>query len=580
MFDIHILGIFACISICVLFMISVIRLRSKAFVDVSRKTREMKKLLLKHFDDSKTSSIIEQCLNKTGISGKNRITITGLVELHGELEAVLAQSLDGTAARNAMQNGIKYSRRESKAIMMMYTEILADLKVTPYDLSRKIDYYRGIKKLLIRYSGELENKIRERDEQIIERKRVEQALKESEESYKRMIEAITTYTYSVEVGDGKPVSTSHSAGCVSVTGFTLEDYNSNQYLWHSMIHAEDREMVESSINRLLGGSNISPIEHRIIRRDGKTIWVRNTMVPHFNAEGAFIRYDGLIEDITERKNAELELKKSYEKMEERVRERTKELQNANEEIKRFAYIVSHDLRAPLINLMGYSKELKSALNIVNDAAAGYAKHLDPEKQKKVKSALDEDIPEALDFINISVKRMDNLVNAVLKLSRIGRRELHLEKLDMNELINNLMKSISHQFEEKNVKVTVLPLPEITADRISMEQIFGNILDNAVKYLSSDRKGEIKIDGKKIKDYTIFSIQDNGRGISKEDLTKVFEPFQRVGVLDVQGEGMGLAYVQTLVRRHGGSIWCESEPGVGTSFIFSISDNISGDKTDD
>jgi signal transduction histidine kinase len=113
------------------------------------------------------------------------------------------------------------------------------------------------------------------------------------------------------------------------------------------------------------------------------------------------------------------------------------------------------------------------------------------------------------------------------------------------------------------------LPEVVADRASMEQILGNLLENAVKYLDSGRPGEIEVTAERDHGETTFRIRDNGRGIAEEDMDKVFAPFRRAGRQDVPGEGMGLPYVQTLVRRHGGRIWCESELGVGTTFTFTL-----------
>jgi signal transduction histidine kinase len=166
--------------------------------------------------------------------------------------------------------------------------------------------------------------------------------------------------------------------------------------------------------------------------------------------------------------------------------------------------------------------------------------------------------------------MDDFINAVLKLSRLGRRELKLEPIDMNALVQATLQSLGHQIEERQVMVTVGALPTVVADRTSMEQIMGNLLTNAVLYLDPDRRREIEITAERDHDETIFHIRDNGRGIAEEDMDKVFAPFRRAGKQDVPGEGMGLPYVQALVRRHGGRIWCESEPGVGTTFTFTIS----------
>jgi len=169
--------------------------------------------------------------------------------------------------------------------------------------------------------------------------------------------------------------------------------------------------------------------------------------------------------------------------------------------------------------------------------------------------------------------MDHFVSALLKLSRLGRRELRLEPVDMDALVQATLESLAHQIEERQVEVTVGPLPEVVADRTSMEQIMGNLLGNAVKYLDPDRPGRIGIIAQRGPGETTFHIRDNGRGIAEDDMDKVFAPFRRIGRQDVPGEGMGLPYVQALVRRHGGRIWCESEPGVATTFTFTISNHL-------
>jgi signal transduction histidine kinase len=144
---------------------------------------------------------------------------------------------------------------------------------------------------------------------------------------------------------------------------------------------------------------------------------------------------------------------------------------------------------------------------------------------------------------------------------------------MNALVRDTLETLAHQIEQRRACVTVGPLPAVVADRTALEQILGNILNNAIIYLDPGRPGEIEITGERNGDETIFRIRDNGRGIAPEDMDKVFAPFRRAGKQDVPGEGMGLAYVQTLVRRHDGRIWCESEVGAGTTFAFALSNHL-------
>jgi signal transduction histidine kinase len=165
--------------------------------------------------------------------------------------------------------------------------------------------------------------------------------------------------------------------------------------------------------------------------------------------------------------------------------------------------------------------------------------------------------------------MDHLIGAMLDVARLGRRALHYESLDMPALVQGTLRTLAHQIAQRQVQVTVGPLPEVVADRLAMEQILGNLLSNAVTYLEPGRPGAIVVTGERRPECTVFTVRDNGRGIAKADIPTVFAPFRRVGRQDMPGEGMGLAYAQMLVRRDGGDIICQSTPGEGTTFTFTI-----------
>jgi signal transduction histidine kinase len=222
----------------------------------------------------------------------------------------------------------------------------------------------------------------------------------------------------------------------------------------------------------------------------------------------------------------------------------------------------------LVNLQGFAAELRLTFGEVISVLNTALPHLSQEQQQMM-TMFQEDIPEALNFIDSSVTHLNDLTNALSELSRLSRRELHLEPVNMQSLVEGILQTLSHQLAEKQVDVTIGSLPEVIIDPASMKQIIDTLLNNAVLYLVPDRPGEIEITAESNRDETTFRIRDNGRGIAEEDMHKVFAPFRRIGKLDVPGEGMGLAYVQTLIRRHGGHIWCKSELGVGTTFAFTI-----------
>jgi signal transduction histidine kinase len=148
-------------------------------------------------------------------------------------------------------------------------------------------------------------------------------------------------------------------------------------------------------------------------------------------------------------------------------------------------------------------------------------------------------------------------------------DLRQETLDMDSIVLACLGRFSEEIARKNITVTVGGLPPVAADKAAMEEIVGNLLDNALKYLSPGRPGRVDITGTRNGKEILFQVRDNGRGIAKDDLAKIFGLFRRAGDQDIPGDGMGLTYVKALVRRHGGRIWCESEEGAGTTFSFAV-----------
>jgi signal transduction histidine kinase len=255
-------------------------------------------------------------------------------------------------------------------------------------------------------------------------------------------------------------------------------------------------------------------------------------------------------------------------LEERVKDRTANLARANDEIQRFAYIVTHDLRAPLVNIMGFTSELEASVNVLQALIerSGAGASADPAAEA-ARIAATEDLPEAIGFIRSSTKKMDALINTILKLSREGRRTLRPECVDLGEVIRTSAAAIQHQIAEANGTINVeLDVPPMLQDKLSLEQIFGNLFDNAVKYRSKDRPLRIGVRaGVAPGDRIAIEIADNGRGIADQDRERVFELFRRSGVQDQPGEGIGLAYVRTVIRNLGGDITLTSHLDLGTTF---------------
>ncbi len=230
--------------------------------------------------------------------------------------------------------------------------------------------------------------------------------------------------------------------------------------------------------------------------------------------------------------------------------------------------MSHDLRAPLVNIMGFTAELDGACRTMQRhvgalATAGGAVPSDLEE------AVGQDMPEAIRFIRASTDKMDRLIGAILRLSREGRRLLQPERIAMGSLIRAALNSLAHQVQETGAHVEIGPLPDLVSDRLAVEQVFTNLLDNALKYRDPARPLRLTVRGRFDEGaggaMRIYEVEDTGRGIAERDRERVFELFRRAGGQGVPGEGVGLAHVRALVRRLGGRIELDSAPGRGSVF---------------
>lgn len=253
--------------------------------------------------------------------------------------------------------------------------------------------------------------------------------------------------------------------------------------------------------------------------------------------------------------------------------RTSDLKAANDEIQRFAYIVSHDLRSPLVNVMGFTSELQVARETISKFYEEMTQKLPDAVNRDVKDAIEVELPEAIDFIRSSTAKMDRLINAILRLSREGGRVLTPEPIRLKDMLEATGRTLAHQLQDAEATLEVENLPDLVSDRLALEQIFTNLLENAVKYLASGRPGRIRVRGWKEGSTVFIDVEDNGRGIDPKDHARVFDLFRRSGAQDRPGEGIGLAHVRALVRRLGGSITLNSSLGEGATFRVSLPDTI-------
>ena len=250
-----------------------------------------------------------------------------------------------------------------------------------------------------------------------------------------------------------------------------------------------------------------------------------------------------------------------------LRQRTDELARKNEEVEAFVYIVSHDLRSPLVNLQGFGRELQMSCDALAKHLAGAS--LPAQTAAGVRQVLEDEIPTSLRFISASTSKFERLINALLELSRTGRREFRQEVLDMSALVASTLDSLHRSIEESGAEIVVGALPPARGDATAVGQVLSNLVTNALRYLQPGRPGRIELGGEREDGMSHYFVKDNGVGLPETAQNKLFQVFQRFRPDLAQGDGIGLATVKRIVERHGGRIWAESVEGSGTTFLFTL-----------
>jgi len=314
-------------------------------------------------------------------------------------------------------------------------------------------------------------------------------------------------------------------------------------------YADSQKVIESG-QPLLGQ------EEPAVDSEGNRKWYSTTKVPLRDSHEKIVGIVGISRDITVRKLVENDREKLMQT-----------LALKNEELESILYVASHDLRSPLVNIQGFSSELSRCCDLIHSTLKDKIKAAD--MGEEVHTAFNKDVPEALGFILRSASKMDLLLSGLLRLSRLGQAGIDIERLDMNAMLTDVTKNMEFQVKEADATVELGTLPGCLGDSSQINQIFSNILDNALKYLDESRAGMIHIYGKIENGQSIYCVEDNGVGIAPEHQNKVFEIFHRLEPDKKSGEGLGLTIVRRILDRHNGKIWVESELGKGSKFFVSL-----------
>jgi PAS domain S-box-containing protein len=369
---------------------------------------------------------------------------------------------------------------------------------------------------------------------ITERKQIEQALLASEERLRMITNSLSQIVWTAKP-DGKIdfMNPRFEAltGRFPYKGSAIRE----------VVHADDLERVSGEWGKAIRNKCPLQFECRLRMKDGSYRWFLNMNIPLHDDRGSIIKWFGSATDIDDLKRTEKEILILNAELEDRVSQRTAELEA-------FTFSVSHDLRAPLRAIKGFSQMLLDQ----------YSNKLDPEGQKLLITLSD------------NAHRMGLLIENLLRLSRASRQELTFSRINMQELFTSLIEETKNAFSQHRIDVTMSNLPDVVGDLALMKQVISNLLSNAVKFSSRQAVVQIEIGSGIEKKEVMYYVKDNGTGFDMDLYPRLFGVFQRLhNMEEFEGTGVGLALAKRIMDKHGGRIWAESEPGHGAVFFFTL-----------
>jgi len=365
----------------------------------------------------------------------------------------------------------------------------------------------------------------------------------SEERFVNLVTLLPVGVFETDLS-GK-VTFANPAG-LEAFGYTPGDLRAGTNIF-SIVAPEDRDRAKHQFSAILQGQRTEGSEYTGLRRDGTSVPIM--VYTSARREGGKVTgMRGVVLDISRMKSVEAEIRQLNAELEQRVADRTRELERAMGEMEAFTYSVSHDLRAPLRAIDGFS-------HILSDSAG---------------TRLTETELRAIRVIRQNVELMDQLIEGVLSLSRLGWKDISREWVDPVPLVREVIAELEALEKERTIEFSVRELPPCYADRVMLRMVFSNLIGNAVKFTRNVAKARVGI-GSLVEDSrVVYFVRDNGAGFDMKYSQKIFEPFQRLHTQDeFEGSGIGLTIVDRIVRRHGGQVWARSVPGEGTTFFFTL-----------
>jgi PAS domain S-box-containing protein len=381
---------------------------------------------------------------------------------------------------------------------------------------------------------------------ITVRKQMETALRESEERFRATFEQAAVGIAHIAV-DGRWLLVNQKL--CEILGYTREELKEKTF--QDITHPDDLAADLRYTHQVL--ANEIPtysMEKRYLRKDGSQVWINLTMSLVRKPSGDPAYFIAVIEDITPRKQAEDQIRRLNEELEQRVLARTAELQATIKELEAFSYSVSHDLRAPLRAIHGFSRILLE----------DYAPQLSPE------------IQEYLHWISHNARQMSHLIDDLLAFARLSRQAIKKQPVATTALVHQVLTDLNEEQKGRHIEILIEDLPDCHADPVLLKQVFVNLLSNALKFTRRQEVARIKI-GYQPGDPSgeqIYFVRDNGVGFNMQYADKLFGVFQRLHPAEeYEGTGVGLAIVRRIIHRHGGRVWAEGEVNKGATFYFTL-----------